>query len=413
MTDNQQQIRELVRYALSKVGAQLERQMDWDSEFFRPQVIVPVGSWGQLFGVEDEGGKLVARLPILQDHLADLQREHPEIQESSWSKRDGHVYAMVPLEAGLSDALIRQIIDHAHAVVWNKASEKCRQRFELSTSSRSDQEIMDVLIDSDGLGQYRDAIHGLARPAILLRTQKSDDSAIPLGATKIAGVPDLPEGTDWPKHANGKPLAFLAQLNMEEVHKVGSPFPALPSHGILSLFSAWGWLEEGDYDPQPPQRGWETQAGWTVALHSAAEGLQRCDVPEDVNSFPGAAADLIPVLLLPNHRQEPPVAALGWDIQLLRRFDRMQSDYRAILWHRYLKNMNDFASCHLLGGYALFQQEYPENLLNKGLSMFMQIGSDDRTDMCWGDGGELAFYADEKALSEGRIERAWCEHQCG
>jgi hypothetical protein len=33
--------------------------------------------------------------------------------------------------------------------------------------------------------------------------------------------------------------------------------------------------------------------------------------------------------------------------------------------------------------------------------------------MMWGDGGELTFYADAKALGKGRFERLWGTCQCG
>ena len=80
---------------------------------------------------------------------------------------------------------------------------------------------------------------------------------------------------------------------------------------------------------------------------------------------------------------------------------------------RVLGNGDVFASHHLLGGYAMFQQTFPDEVLEKGLAMFLQIGSDAHTAMEWGDGGELTFYADAKALAKGRFERLWGECQCG
>jgi uncharacterized protein YwqG len=71
------------------------------------------------------------------------------------------------------------------------------------------------------------------------------------------------------------------------------------------------------------------------------------------------------------------------------------------------------ASRHLLGGYALFQQYFPEEVLAKGLAMFLQIGTDGKTGMHWGDGGELTFYADARALAKGRFERLWGTCQGG
>jgi uncharacterized protein YwqG len=120
-----------------------------------------------------------------------------------------------------------------------------------------------------------------------------------------------------------------------------------------------------------------------------------------------------PILALPNHRIEPPLAALNWIDDEYERFDYMQSDYRSLQMSHWFRNSNAFASHHLLGGYALFQQKFPEEVLEKGLAMFLQIGTDDNTEMQWGDGGELTFYADAKAMRRGRLERLWGTCQGG
>lgn len=78
-----------------------------------------------------------------------------------------------------------------------------------------------------------------------------------------------------------------------------------------------------------------------------------------------------------------------------------------------LSSFDVLASHHLLGGYALFQQEFPEEVLEMGLAMLLQIGTDGTAGMAWGDGGELTFYADAKALAKGRFERIWGTCQGG
>jgi hypothetical protein len=45
--------------------------------------------------------------------------------------------------------------------------------------------------------------------------------------------------------------------------------------------------------------------------------------------------------------------------------------------------------------------------------MLLQIGSDGNSEMSWGDGGELTFYADAAALAKGRFERIWGTCQGG
>lgn len=107
------------------------------------------------------------------------------------------------------------------------------------------------------------------------------------------------------------------------------------------------------------------------------------------------------------------MAALKWSDDLYERFDNLQADFRSLQMGHWLNHNDVFASHHLLGGYALFQQQFPEVVLEKGLAMLLQIGTDDKTNMSWGDGGELTFYADAKGLAKGRFERIWGTCQGG
>jgi hypothetical protein len=101
------------------------------------------------------------------------------------------------------------------------------------------------------------------------------------------------------------------------------------------------------------------------------------------------------------------------DPRLRQNVGRMQSDYRSIKMAHWLKDRDSFTSHHLLGGYALFQQQFPEEVLEKRLAMFLQVGTDANAGMEWSDGGELTFYADARALAKGRLERLWGTCQGG
>jgi uncharacterized protein YwqG len=308
---------------------------------------------------------------------------------------------------------------------------------ELAQLPYDEPKLVDRLIDVHNLKKHRKAIHKIARRAVLLLTKKSSEIKTPLGATKIGGRPDLPPNVQWPAYQDGKPLAFLAQIDLAEIAALGTPIKGLPRDGLLSIFSVWGWTTEEETDPQtpahvysnakyrwmeegekgdPPTRheGWQEQLGWTIVLHTAPQvKLERPKTPRGVNSFKAAAVEPTPTLSLPRHREEPLLAARGWTDEEYKRFDQMQSDYHSLQMKHWLQNSNAEASHHLLGGYAIFQQKFPLEVLEKGLAMLLQIGSDDNTQMCWGDDGELTFYADAKALAKGRFERVFGVYQCG
>jgi uncharacterized protein YwqG len=318
----------------------------------------------------------------------------------------------VPLTAGLPVKFLNLLIDQAYAIVWKKLDAEDRLMIELAGVTYDEPKLMDQLIEIHNLMDHRKAVRKIARHAILLRTKKSSEAMIPVGATKIGGRPDLPEKTEWPLYPDGRPLAFLAQISLAEIAKVGTPIKGLPSDGLLSVFSVWGW----DLQPQTPEdhEGAQEENGWTVVRHTPRRAkLERLKSPRGVSPFKAAVVEPTPILSLPNHRIEPPLAALNWTDDEYERFDEMQSDFRSIQMGHWLKNSDSFASHHLLGGYALFQQEFPEEVLEKRLAMFLQIGSDGNTGMCWEDGGELTFYADARGLAKGRFERIWGTCQGG
>ena len=410
-------IRELAKHAIAKKGAvQSPSHCNFDVLEF-PSVKLPGVSWGMFFELEtffeSERGHVV-RIPVLADRIKDHQKRYPVIRESDWMERDGHICMDVPLEEGLPVDFIKSLIDEAYAIVWNKLDGDARLKIELSGQPYDERKLLERLIELHDLKKQSKEIRKIIRPAILLRTQKSSEAKIPLGASKIGGQPDLPDSAEWPLYREEKPLAFLAQIDLKEIAKLGTPIKGLPSEGLLSIFSVFGWMKEGDGDPQSPQDNDDEQLGWTVVMHTPRRAkLMRRKTPRGVNSFKVAAVEPTPILCTPNHRVEPPLAAQGWTDDLYDRFDNMQSDFRSLQMGHWLKNSDTFASHHLLGGYALFQQQFPEEILGQGLAMFLQIGSDGKTGMGWGDGGEITFYADAKALAKGRFERLWGTCQGG
>ena len=241
----------------------------------------------------------------------------------------------------------------------------------------------------------------------------------------------------WPAYTDGKPLAFLAQIDLAEIATLGTPIKGLPQDGLLSVFSVWGWTTEEETDPQTPahvysnaryrwrkegekgqpptpRKEWREQVGWTVVLHCALQiMLERRKTPRGVNSFKAAAVEPSRLSPCPDTVRSRRWRRIGWTDDEYERFDRMQSEYHSLQMGHWLKDSNAGASHHLLGGYALFQEEFPNGVLDKGLAMLLQIGSDGNTAMCWGDGGELTFYADAKALAQGSFERIWVIYQCG
>ena len=121
--------------------------------------------------------------------------------------------------------------------------------------------ILDALITCHGIKDHRAAIRKLLRPSIIFRTSKASDAKLPAGAMKIGGNPDLPLETAWPCFKDGRPLAFLGEFDLAAIAALKPNILGLPKEGLLSLFSAWGWLSEDECDPEVPDHGASSRAG--------------------------------------------------------------------------------------------------------------------------------------------------------
>ena len=144
-----------------------------------------------------------------------------------------------------------ELIDHSYQLLHDELDDV--ERLRISMLARAGAGGDPLGIDREpGPGGSPARDRDAPAPAFLLRTSKPDGSDVPTGRTKIGGEPDLPEGQAWPAYRDGKPLAFLAQVNLAELPD-GVDRGGLPARGLLSFFSAWGWQEEDDADPHPPR----------------------------------------------------------------------------------------------------------------------------------------------------------------
>jgi len=95
-------------------------------------------------------------------------------------------------------------------------------------------------IRESGLGEARDQLLALARPALRLEMPEADFDHPPpapagLGTTRLGGDPDLPGGAAFPTGGDGVPLHFLGQFNLADLQgtMAGRWFP---ESGLMSVF---------------------------------------------------------------------------------------------------------------------------------------------------------------------------------
>jgi len=106
-----------------------------------------------------------------------------------------------------------------------------------------------ALLETSGLGAYRDAVAAFVRPSLQLRLRPAADDDIAVGASKIGGDPDLPAGTVWPSY-NGCYHSFVAQFDLAEM----PPLDPLPRGGMLYVFHAIELLYEFEWNESVDHR---------------------------------------------------------------------------------------------------------------------------------------------------------------
>lgn len=162
-------------------------------------------------------------------------------------------------------------------------------------------------IDHAGLGMLSDRIMATARPTILFTRRQCADDPLPVGTSKIGGLPDLPSGFDWPyrpAHTEASvwersirdrrgvkvdhydelliasyyrpfPLAFRAQIDLAALADDPGFDPDLPRRGFLHIFE----------DVTGDGSGEGTRTFWHDV---AADRLERRPVPDAVTALSDA-----------------------------------------------------------------------------------------------------------------------------
>ncbi|OWJ65820.1 YwqG family protein [Inquilinus limosus] len=292
------------------------------------------------------------------------------------------------------------------------------------------------------------ALAARAKPCVRLEAiVLAEDETIPLGATRIGGRPDLPAGTAWPVRppypdaadriaetratleniratneaalarnspyawssdkveaqarylldaiapvAEARPLTFVAQLDLAGIQTVQPLDPDIPVAGRLVFFY--------DVEQQPEGVNPEDSAGWVV-LHDTADAstLSRIVPPSDaVSSFRPlrghgrAAVSPVPEEeAFPSDRSDPDRASLvEWYSD---RYDALlgRIDWRA----------------HQAGGHPDQIQLGPQpGRKAEDWILLMQIDSDHRSGMTWGDSGMLYVWIRREDLQARRFDRA-------
>jgi uncharacterized protein YwqG len=264
-----------------------------------------------------------------------------------------------------------------------------------------------------------EALQKLVRPAIRLQARKVAQADLALGQSRLGGEPDLPAQFKWPVYA-GKPLAFVAQLNLEAAARVLSTAP-LPKHGHLWFFYAANQQNWG-FDPK--------DRGSSVVHYEASAPLVRRPLPRELPAegrFQPCAIAMSSYVDIPSLEDERN-PLMGSDDDTFDSYVEVQDKLAApssgaahkLLGHaQTIQGAMELESALASGGiYVGDARGYKDRRAAKlaksqyDWHLLLQIDSDEDAGMMWGDSGRIYYWLREQDLLERRFDKSWLVLQC-
>lgn len=250
------------------------------------------------------------------------------------------------------------------------------------------------------------------RPEVRIALTHVEEDLIGIGESKIGGNPDLPMNVEWPIHNNGKKLAFLAQLNFNEI---SSELTNMPDSGILYFFydeaqEFWGDSKDGS----DSFRSLYVKDTSNLIRRSAPEGF----IMLNEGSYRSCKLNFTNSYSLPNWEHEYVSEQFtGRDISPYIDISSSGQMITKLFGHSINVQGSMEYKCEMVDrGYSW--SNTPENeksSIQKESSrwrLLFQLDSEDEAHMMWGDVGRLYFWIKEEDLVSHNFDKTWMIFQC-
>lgn len=263
-----------------------------------------------------------------------------------------------------------------------------------------------------GLSQRVRDIDALTRPSIRLFTTHADESSLPVGISKLGGLPDLPAGIVWPE-SNGLPQSFLAQIHLDDLHSYDVQ-RVLPQHGMLWFFYD---AQQQTFGDNPADVG-----SWCVLFQANLRTLQRTQFPAQLpvkSRFCACRIHFACEMTLPQ-QPELELANFDWTDEEVRRYETLLSQFpdpvdRAAIHHRMLGYadalQDDMRLQSQLMTHGVTSSDDPRiDELSKGMSdwqLLLQVDSDEHAGMRWATAGMVYYWIKLADLQACRFDETW------
>lgn len=250
--------------------------------------------------------------------------------------------------------------------------------------------LLDAQLSDFGEPAWADAARQTAEPGILVRTKPLKGKALPTGASKMGGLPDLHPDTEWPE-GERSPAAFVAQWNLAEL--ATSPVCRnLPRIGLLSFL----------VDLLPTVE--DSVAGdmnviFTPSLDDLGE-REPDEERDEENVLRECKVDLYERLTLP-HRHSPVMDRFGLSDATLTEYTEWYHDWCRTELH------------HFILGHPQPVQSDPTAHGQKGWTLLTQFQPDRRVGLEAGEGGAWYFMTRSGRAKVWEFDDVHMEYQTG
>lgn len=258
---------------------------------------------------------------------------------------------------------------------------------------------LQTLLEKYELLHKESAILTIARQSIKIIKNKVKEEQLPLGFSKIGGLPDLPEDWEFPSY-NNRSLSFLGQFNLNEI----KPYNAennLPISGILYIF----------YDVVEQPWGFEEDEGCFKVLYFEGDEkeLKRKEYPEETEDYfplPVFKVTFTNKLTLPEYPE---------DMEFSNEEEENYSEMR----HEFIQPSDEdgnYEKAHYMLGYPFSIQNdvFDEfDLKPEEAVLLLQLDSDEEDlKLLWGDSGIIYFCIDKTSLANKQFDKVQFTLQC-
>lgn len=277
------------------------------------------------------------------------------------------------------------------------------------------------VLESHGLSEYTMSIEAAVKDAIHIELSAAHEEDIPLGASKMGGLPDLPDGIEWFRQERTNiPLSFVCQINFADT----TPYDQaskLPDHGILYFFYDASMDMPWGFDPN------DADGKVLYYYEGDLSNLKKANAPDDLEEAGSLFAPSVMHFecaidfpdLESSAGEKLPLKEDDVD-KYFEILDGISEPDNKLLGHSNNIQGGMELECELVSqklycgdpsGYIEGRARGLDKNTNRW-NLLLQVDSNEDLGMMWGDAGRLYVWITDEDLEAKNFKAAWVILQC-